>query len=93
MRLAFAGLASLFLLAWIGFVPSGFPEMSNRYGRENPLASLGSASIAIIILVTLVPVLWRGRLGDRCLAALLAIFPLVVLAVIALAFSYLRIRD
>src|SRR6185503_20961910 len=84
VRLALAGYASLALLAWIGFVPSGFPAIFRRYGAERPVPILVSAAISLLVLVCLVPVLWRGPRRDRWLAVLLLVFPTFIFGITAL---------
>jgi flagellar biosynthesis protein FliR len=84
VRLALAGYASLALLAWIGFVPSGLPAIFRRYGSEHPVPMLVSATISLLILVCLAPVLWRGPRRDRWLAVLLLVFPTLVFGVTTL---------
>jgi len=80
VRLAGAGLLSMALLAWIGFVPGSTPSLPD-FTCNHPVRIVISTLFALFILVTLAPVLGRGPKPLRWLALLLCLFPFVVLGV------------
>ena len=86
VRLAAVGFASLALLAWIGFVPGSMPS-TLRFTADHPVRMVITANVAFLILVPLVPLLWRGPARVRWLAFLLFIFPSLTLAVTSLWFT------
>jgi hypothetical protein len=83
-RLAVAGHVSLALLAWIGFVPGSFPPLLDGLSRVELVPALLSATISLLVIAILVPVIWRGPAGSRWLAAMLSIFPVMIFAIATL---------
>jgi len=84
VRLATSGCLSLVLLFWIGFWDDASWRLfiSPYHGVDaDPLSFAVTAGLALLILMILIPVLWRGPAGDRWLAALLALFPLSLFAI------------
>jgi hypothetical protein len=72
------------LLFWVGLWDDASWRLfiSLDYGfAEEPYSLAVTAGLAMSILIILIPVLWRGPMADRWLAALLAIFPLSLFAV------------
>jgi hypothetical protein len=80
-RLVVAGYVSLALLAWIGFVPGSFPPLLDGLSRVELVPTLISATISLLVIAILVPVIWRGPAGSRWLAAMLSIFPVLIFAI------------
>jgi hypothetical protein len=95
VRLAAAGCLSLLLLLWIGFWgDASWPMLiSGRHGvgiDASPFSFAVATGLALLILLILIPVLWRGPARDRWLAALLAVFPLSLFAVPAISGLFIR---
>jgi hypothetical protein len=86
VRLVAVGFASLLLLAWIGFVPGSIPS-ALRLTVEHPGRMMVTANFAFLVLVPLLPLLWRGPWIVRWLALLLSIFPALALGVTGLWLS------
>jgi hypothetical protein len=86
IRLLAAGYASLALLLWVAIFDDTVryiltPVRDGAGG--NSVRILLIAAFALLILAILAPVVWHGPRGDRFLALLLAIFPLLVFSVAA----------
>lgn len=81
-RLAVAGYVTLAMLAWIGFVPGSFPPILGGSGRVEVVPALVTATISLLVITILVPVLWRGPARSRWMAAMLAVFPVLMFAII-----------
>jgi hypothetical protein len=82
VRLAVAGYVTLVLLAWIGFVPGATPSL--QFTGEHPVRILITTLCALLILLTLAPVLGRGPAHMRWLALLLCLFPALIMAMTGL---------
>jgi hypothetical protein len=93
IRLAAAGCLSLLLLFWVGLWDDAswrlFISVDHGFDQEPYWLAL-TVGLAISILIILIPVLWRGPVGDRWLAALLAVFPLSLFAIAVLAGLFWR---
>jgi hypothetical protein len=83
VQLVAVGFASLALLAWIGFVPGSIPS-TLRFTVDHPVRMMITSNLAFLILVPLVPLLWRGPAHVRWLALLLSLFPTLALGVTSL---------
>ena len=75
VRLATAGYASVFLVAWLSFAAGSFPNPWVRGDEARPIPTLVSAFISLFIVVVLVPVFCHGPPRHRWLAGLAALFP------------------
>lgn len=90
VRLLAAGFVSMVLLGWLSFNGDAFPPvlLNVRDGYPGNEVSIAvTATISLIILVTLIPVLKQGPQVDRRLAFLLAMFPLFIFGVALLWFA------
>lgn len=86
VRLMVAGYASLALLLWVAVFDDTVRHILTpvRDGAGgNPVRILLISAFSVLIVTILVPVLWRGPRGDRVLALILAVFPLLIFAVTA----------
>lgn len=78
VRLLTGGALILALVAWVGMFE----------GVVGGMFRLGiTALICVTAIVVLTPVVWHGPKGDRWLAALLAMGPLLIFSVVAWRFS------
>ena len=84
VRLATSGYASLAVLAWMTLVPGAVPHLDPRRGTRE---SFISAVLALIPLLVLVPVFWRGPSKDRWLASLIALFPALLVGTETISFT------
>ncbi len=80
-RLAVAGYVILALLAWIGFVPGSFPSPNYLHDQVELVPTLVTATISLLVIAILAPVLWRGPNQSRWLAAMLSILPAAIFAI------------
>jgi hypothetical protein len=87
VRLVAAGFLSLILLVRITIFDDSWLQVFqriHRHGPPDPTRQLLTATISLLILAMLSPVLIRGRCGDKLLAALVMVFPLFMFTVSAI---------
>jgi len=77
VRLVVAGLGSVFLLAWLAFIPGASPLEADPREKIYPVGIVCTVLLALCILVVLGPVFWHGPCRDRWLAVLVTVFPLL----------------